>query len=980
MKNKYNNHQYRIKVNRISSESEKIYPFNQYPKTNSLNLRKVHPKNSIFHRDKFNPEIIINEYHQTSNNINTNINIRTNQSENSNINNTSSNNISYKGRGNNKSSNKFYQEFPVENYINDDNSNNNGSYIDRSTNKDKNSKNNDNASNRYNNNENSSSKIFSPFSNYEYYSSSRDNGYKKRNVNHIKINDLNKNNNKLSNCMFSPREEYSIIKKIQANNDSYSITNTEIDVHSNFEKNIGRQRENNSQEEVKATNDLKYIKRKNPSFNIRNKYNTTNSNPSQSNMETLRTKKMKEMNEIVFSSGKKINSIFRNRFNKKIENLIVNKSNDNNDYNKESLNIKLEYYRVKLFKEFFKHFKIFYLSYIGKIFRLFLKNLYFFKSHNRNDYIYSKKSYFRHNNSIENGRRKKENILDINNSHGQNLIEVFKSSTMNDYYKLYNQFKKNKIMDPNIKRIINNYSLNKDKTNLDSNNYQNINNISSPSINQYYLNSAPRIYKNLDYLSVKRKPEKGLFTSNSKSPSFRIGNKTIINNDISFGIEGNEKEKELFRDTNELKKKYEQILRRKKSSKSKNRDMSWEINMSKTSDRDNIKNSEEYNEFSKLRNHIQNLKSNGVKRNYLNIGRNNKAILQMNSLESEIDNNSIENANNKEDKEEQNNNSIYSKTFYSYSIKKNQLLNKNENRETNTKVNKERKNAELRKNKDNINSKYIFTNISTVNHNETLKKETSDDLMNKNEEEKKYKKFKVNINKKKVIHNESNTIENQTNKINKKIVNSNSKLNNSLKTKNNIYYTKRNNINNNNDNNKDTNKFISSLIKNINTKDNRIHINIFYYPFSYNSKYPKKKRRRFYGLKKINKTCICLICEMELIKNNLMKFKNKLGSIKEEDISNQNSKIYDENSTLGNNYISDKKNNISDRNQLMYSKFIDMISNIFKKYFMKNMKKLNRKKNDVKKEENNNNNKNIKNRIYTKRNRYKKNIALKEGC
>jgi hypothetical protein len=374
MKNKYNNEQYKIKVNRISTESERIYPLNQYSKTNSSNSKKIAQKNSILYKLKFNPEIIINEYHQTSNNINTNINIKTNQSENSNINNTSSNNISYMDRG--KNSNKFYQEYPIENSMkgDDNNSNNYGSYIDKSSNRDKNIRNIDNISYRNNNNENNSSRIFSPFTN-EYSTNSRDNDYKKRDVNNIKnikFNGLNQNNNNI-NSIFCPREEYNIIKRIQVENGNYTIIDTENSLYSNFEKDIGsqRQRKNNSQEEIKASNGLKYTKRKNPSFNIRSNYNVTKSQPSHSSVESLRTRKMKEMNDIVFSSGRKLNNIFMSRFNKNNENLIVNNSNDNNDNSKDSLNIKLEYYRIKLFKEFFKHFKIFYLSYIGKMFRFF---------------------------------------------------------------------------------------------------------------------------------------------------------------------------------------------------------------------------------------------------------------------------------------------------------------------------------------------------------------------------------------------------------------------------------------------------------------------------------------------------------------------------------------------------------------------------------------------------------------------------------
>ena len=72
------------------------------------------------------------------------------------------------------------------------------------------------------------------------------------------------------------------------------------------------------------------------------------------------------------------------------------------------------------------------------------------------------------------------------------------------------------------------------------------------------------------------------------------------------------------------------------------------------------------------------------------------------------------------------------------------------------------------------------------------------------------------------------------------------------------------------------------------------------------------------------------------------------------------------------------ENNVSQKNELLYSKFVEIIQNLFKKYFMKRVKKLNIKKSDVKMEENNNNDKTI-NRIYSKRNKYKKIIALKGG-
>ena len=66
---------------------------------------------------------------------------------------------------------------------------------------------------------------------------------------------------------------------------------------------------------------------------------------------------MREMNDIIFSSGNKINTIFSNRLRRKNNsNLITNYNNSNNSKDL-STNVKLEYYRIKLFKEFLKHFE-----------------------------------------------------------------------------------------------------------------------------------------------------------------------------------------------------------------------------------------------------------------------------------------------------------------------------------------------------------------------------------------------------------------------------------------------------------------------------------------------------------------------------------------------------------------------------------------------------------------------------------------------
>ena len=91
--------------------------------------------------------------------------------------------------------------------------------------------------------------------------------------------------------------------------------------------------------------------------------------------------------------------------------------------------------------------------------------------------------------------------------------------------------------------------------------------------------------KNLDNSSERRNQRNNtLGNMNSKSPSFRLGNRTYINNDISFRNEG-KKENELYRDSKELNKKYEQIQRRKKLSETKKN----KKHTNKSVDIDNIK-------------------------------------------------------------------------------------------------------------------------------------------------------------------------------------------------------------------------------------------------------------------------------------------------------------------------------------------------------------------------------------------------------
>jgi hypothetical protein len=73
---------YQIKVNRLLSENDKLIPYSKYIKNDYPQLTKVVPKNSILYKAKCKPDIVINEYYQTSKNFNTNIKKKVYPSEN----------------------------------------------------------------------------------------------------------------------------------------------------------------------------------------------------------------------------------------------------------------------------------------------------------------------------------------------------------------------------------------------------------------------------------------------------------------------------------------------------------------------------------------------------------------------------------------------------------------------------------------------------------------------------------------------------------------------------------------------------------------------------------------------------------------------------------------------------------------------------------------------------------------------------------
>ncbi len=934
MKHKENKEKYKIKVNRLTSENEKQYQYSNYIGNEYSHFKKRVPNNSILYQLKFKPDIIINEYHQTSNNINTNISIKTNPSQNQNIRNMRIINDSSQPSDDNRLFKNEGKSGVLFKYKNNSRKNIN---------------------NRSDNNNNS--EIFSPFSNKNSVNS-RDTNYKKRNINYIE--DLNKN------IYQTPIIDTKINKSIQINsvdycndkNSNFSGTeNNPINHNISYQKrNVVNSNSNNSQDMTKFSNALNYQNYDNKPNNLSIGSYYNNKTRSESSVESLRAKKMREMNDIIFSSGNKINTIFSNRLRRKNNsNLITNYNNSNNSKDL-STNVKLEYYRIKLFKEFLKHFQLFYKSYIQKYFIIFLNKIQSHKKYHKryqNSLIYNKKSYLRNISTIEGNAQSQTNIYN-SNKYGLNLIEVFKSSNMNDYYKMYKQLKKNKSINPRL-RLFNNSS-------------NNLNNLSTSSKSNHYINSAPRINRNANNLSIRRnKGNKSLFNANSKSPSFRFGNKTYINTDISFANEGNQKENELYRDSKELNKKYEQIQRRKKILEMKK--MNKETN--KSVDIGHMKKSEEFKELKEYKNNVnsenklkEDTKSESVaSRNTKNKLKNDQ-LIKISSYDENLNNND---ENNKKEKERKYN-LYFSKTCYSYQFRNEKSKNdNNENKDKDTDINidiksdyiREGRTGMLRKNKNRFNSKKNFLNITTdENKNKKLIKDkadtnantsnTTNNLNNDKNEEKNLQKVKVNINLKLMNNNKENNItKNKTvmNKINtsnknNKIINynypipTNSKNNSPTKNKNNIYYSKNSKIN-----------FTSTIIKNIMTKDKRIYINIYYYTFS------KKNniiRKRFHNLCKSENISITLLA-VEQKKNKLTNLKLILSSIKEEDISNQNSKIFDESGTFGGNNTNkyeNRKNCIHyNLNEKIYKQFIDIIQkliiNKYKPYFFDKIKSIN---------------------------------------
>ena len=748
---------YQIKVNRLLSDNDKLIPYSKYIRNDYPQLNKVVPKNSILYKAKCKQDIVINEYFQTSKNFNTNINKKANPSEN-----------------NSRINNELSKTYQNSDYIN---------FYDRNYYTEKPSRNTEfiskiNLSGNFSNKEDKGE--FSPYSNGN--GNNLKFNCKKRLYNEYNMRYNNKAQKNLSNYLFQSSDQKELFKSEleKQNSSKFNEININDDTFNKDESlkfsNKGFERIKKNTQEMMYRNSISSFKSK--------KYNKRK-NLSMGLIDLLQKKEIEEISLDSFRNKMKKSIIIDKK--KFIRNRI--RIDDKNDI-KDRATQKMEIYREKLFKEFYKHFKKFiYRHFVLEIYELFINNLKQMKK--------EKKIYFNRNKIKDNYKitHKKKNscVLLKENNHEVGLIEGFKSLTSKNYYKLYKELKEYRNSNSSF---INNFGSNK----FSNKSIKNKNSSQSLALKyKYGLNSSPR---NTNYLLLKNAKEK---KSKEKSPSIHIGNKTIINRDISFGS-SEKKENELYRDSKELSKKFEQIQRRRRKLKLFNKSIDLNNNKSVKSIDCNMHSMFDSEDIKKMRRYIS-------------------EIRKENNLYESLHRKSVEN-----DKIKIETNNINEEGIKSINISRNKkdkdLLNNSESYKNKPKKIKKNKNA----------------NINT------------------------------NINKK-IINNFDKNILYKTNSIDDKYP---------LSQKNSIYYIKKVKQSNK------VNKIFSIVIKDISTKDNLIQINIKYY-FTKRAK-PLKPRYNSLQQEKI----LSLTFYGDDKKQKKKKFKDKLTSIQEEDISIQNSKIYDE--------------------------------------------------------------------------------------
>ena len=696
MEHKLMNNIFQIKQSSSSEkEKENVYP-SRYIKDKYPHLNKVVPKNSILFKVKYKPDIIINQYNQISNNINTNLKMKPSPS-------LVSNNR-YNNQQNFYPQNKYYSEFTnntLLNYLDENDFNVN--YYNIIDTIDKNYEENLLKNNEliFGENEIMSPKFISD--------NNRESALNLKRKNKLKEESNENNFDNLNNIIFnSPK--YTIKENLDINYlyENHK-NNNNIDLYSNNMHNINK---------IEPKSKYNY------------EYNITETNTAKNMfIDDLINSKTRQQLYKYFSPRQIVGKIMKTKKKNKI------KSSYTKDYfsidknTNDILSKKLNYYRIKLFKEFFKHFKIFYRIRLSKYFICFLDKIKNFKKSYK---IIFKKN----NNSIREYKSRKVFILpntDISeelfdtNINSKNLILKNKDNQKNETEQHKKKLKKtiNSNNKANIK--------NKDK------------NVSTLSNKNNIIKSVPRMTVKLNNynnnFSVERKKNNELYQINSYSPSFQFGNKKIIIRDLSFKAEGNNNENELYRNSRELSKKYKQIQLRRICSKHKN---NHNTNNSISINSENIPLKTDINsQFAKIKNYMKSIKDrneynrvqensniNNTFNNYANKVKNNKNLLRIRKsyFKNSKDINVIQN-NKSSDNNRLIKNNTGSISFNLIKIKNNQNNIKHQNKSMNSSKNKKIKALILNNtNYKNIDYNHIFSspknNIYYSSYNKNCNKKT----------------------------------------------------------------------------------------------------------------------------------------------------------------------------------------------------------------------------------------------------------------
>ena len=685
-----NNDEYKIKVNNINIEKQNI---NKLINNKGENIPF---KKSILYTLKFHPEIIINQFHQTSNNINTNINIKKHKSKKSEIISRNNNN-NFDNNNNNSYYDSYYNNYHSYDYDNEKEDKNeyiyNKTYTNINPNK-KNYKTFDDGLFNFN-------KKYNPLtSRIKQYNSNTFYQTRTPYLKNIKFNHLQKTKIKISDYIIpSQMGEVKISKferpKTDRKINKFNISNNDLiekEIYSNERKKLIKKNRHLSQEDIIIPND-NYMSNeiRNNSINI-NKYNN---NTVSEGFNSSRNKSIKVRKKIFLNVDED-----KNKYSfDKIDDQIEKRTNNSNilSLNREALNLKLMNYRIKLFKQFYMHFEKYYKSYLRKYKGIFFKKIKYFFSLNEHDITYNKKS--------RNNRDNNCYFASNKNNTKNSLLEIYKFSTTYDFYNL----NKNKYISTDIKSsLINNQNTEEENFNISQTEFSK--NIFSSTSRNNNKNNDINCFSDRKYIINKK-----LLDSIIKSPSIKLGSETILNDEISFGKNNYEKENELFRSIDELNKKEQQIIRRKKSKNERNKCVFNTIsnkNINKGNKINKIKDSKEYNQFSDLRKNIKMENNNINKRKIDN--------LKNTNLKIKLD-------------------YKYNKTFYNYHSKK--IKEQNTNKTMNN--NKKNKISNLKLFNYNKNPNKPNTKINNNNINSFKKQKINNNnrfLIN----EKKFKNNKIN--------------------------------------------------------------------------------------------------------------------------------------------------------------------------------------------------------------------------------------------